>query len=142
MIRMIISSVLGMLFILAPVQSFASTYIGDFCWVMSHPDGVNRYYKLGLSNVGGGHFSVHGLWLHGDGIEKSPIYGSADRINGVLEFSLQRTDSDPTFTHFRASHFDLGPNLNGTVRWVRINRDASVATNEAPVTYISCTALP
>ena len=120
----------------------ADTYVGDFCWVMAHPDGNNRYFKLGLSVVGGGHMYVNGIWKNSDATKVSPINGSAEVIDGKWEFSLQRMDSNLTETKFRAIHFDLGAGLNGMARWIRINRDASVASNEAPVTYASCTVVP
>lgn len=143
MMKSIQLCVVGFALVLSPLTSLGSTYLGDFCWVAENTDGTLRYFKLGISEVGGGHFSVHGLWMNEDASAKSPVSGSAELIDGEWELSVLRADSSPDFTAFRSFHFDLGPGANGIARVIGLNTgDRTVRQGELPLTFTNCANLP
>lgn len=124
------------------LPAIASTYLGEACWTLNHPDGLDRYLRLGLSYTGDSHYTVSGVWTKGDLTRKSPMHGSAEIIDGVLEISVVRTDSWPGAVRFRAIHLDLDATFNGTARWIAINEGGVVGNNEAPAVLTSCATLP
>lgn len=131
----------GML--VSPITASANTYLGEFCLTAQHPDGIDRYFKLGISFVGDDHYSVNGKWIKGDLSAKSPVHGNLEIIDGKIEISTVRTGSSANDVKFRAHNFKLDGNFNGTVKWLKINRsDGVVGGNDAPVVLTDCATLP
>ena len=127
---------------LCPLPALASTYLGEACWTLQHPDGIDRYLRFGLSYIGDTHYTVNGVWTKGDLTRKSPIHGSAEIIDGKFEISAIRTDSWSGAVRFRAMHLDLDATFNGTASWVAINNGGIVTDNEAPAVLTNCASLP
>lgn len=133
---------LACLFVI-PSTANASTYIGEYCWTVQHPDGMARYFRLGVSHIGDSHYTVNGVWTKGDLSLKSPVHGNAEFIDGNLEISAIRTDSSVTDMYFRAFHFDLDSSFNGTFKSIAINQSTGgIGGNVAPAVFTNCATLP
>ena len=104
-------------------QSFAGSYLGEFCWKSvdaSDTDGDYSIGKFAVNDVGGGHFSLYGSFTSYEENSSGnvlPAHGNAELIgnkiiativmtfseaeeyfgSGTIEFQIDATTLDGTF---------------------------------------------
>ncbi len=97
-------------------QVEASEYIGDFCW-QSYDTEEGKLYiaKVGVFNMGGGHFFLSGkLTLIGTS-EESVLQGNAEFLSdNKIHLTIVNPGSNEGGAWNTITHFVLDSKLNGT----------------------------
>ena len=92
------SAVIATIFIFSGVTPVRAAFLGDLCWLLPNidPDEVTRT-KLGITNVGGGHFSLNGIAIDEFGVPETDvtvIQGSGEIVGSDLVLILNFAFSD------------------------------------------------
>jgi hypothetical protein len=107
-----------------PIAAHSGDYLGDFCWLIDHPNSdADIFLTLGINDMGGGHYWLGGRFETSSGTVH-PISGNAEYIRGAWSLNLsfayiQDSGSNPT-VRMRQMRIDLTDGLNGEAGWVGI----------------------
>ena len=68
------------------VNSWAGDYLGEFCFGMKEYQGGIRF-KMGITSIGGNHFSINGVEFQQDG-SKKVMLGGAEIIDSSIVMTI------------------------------------------------------
>ena len=139
--KKVILVLVSVLFVFCLVSWFAlpnaeaSDFLGDFCWKGSF-GGKNAILKLGVSDMGGGHFQLNGVVTLPNSHEAALIgnaeFLSGNRIDAVLIYSGRGTNYVVTGT----INLSLYPStLNGTFNSIELDAIITNPSYQTPTAY-------
>jgi hypothetical protein len=129
---------------LLAATSFANAddFLGDFCWeaMVGDQQEPNHELKLGVSEVGTGHFLLLGKWGSPGG-KGNAVHGNAEVVDGgVIRASMQWGKVDSTHAYYYNWVMTLQPDLFGEMRGIsmKINRQ----TDQPGMVFFSESLIP
>ena len=119
----------------------AGEYLGEYCWRADASDGSTREMKVGVSDMGGGHYLFSGTW--GEPGSPHPLHGNAEVIDGSVRFTMNWGYTTDTHLQYRHGIMILDGMLNGTVRAIKTKVEKSTGLEsigkfKMPITFVSC----
>ena len=119
----------------------AGEYLGEYCWRADASDGSTREMKVGVSDMGGGHYLFSGTW--GKPGSPHPLHGNAEVIDGSVRFIMSWGLTTNTHLLYRHGFMTLDGMLNGMVGAITTKVEkstglASIGRFKMPITFVSC----
>jgi len=126
------SSVIVFIFTLFLIigNAAAGTYLGDFCFNFSDSKGDSGQMKIGVSHIGGGHYTFSGrVVMFTDPVTLS-IMGNIELINNQLVMVFRSSDADATdlYTNNGVVYLDR-QSLSGTGKYLSTENTTSSVIN-------------
>jgi len=119
----------------------AGDYMGEYCWRADASDGSTREMKVGVSDMGGGHYLLNGTW--GEPGSPHPMHGNAEVIDGQIKFTMNWGYATNTHLQYRHAFMTLDGMLNGTVGAIKtkVEKSTGHVSNgkfKMPITFVAC----
>lgn len=114
-------------------------FITDLCWSYQVSDGVSGTLRLGLFDIGGGHFLLSGKYTHNTG-EENAIHGNAEILSDKkMHSTLINASSGSDYVSSTTLKIVLDSNtLNGDFKGITTDSINGTSSFSGTLTYTTC----